>query len=931
MKTKHDLNELHNFIELISDLVFVKNLKGQYTHVNKAFLNFFNKKREDVILKTDFELFKKENATKFRENDKKILENKINIENIEEEILKDDNTISYFTSSKQILYDLENNEVGLFCVSRNITIRKEYELIYENNKNLLRYIAIESNLEKILKKIVSLAESSNKGTKCSVLLLDKSKQYLLKGAAPSLPDFYNEAINGLKIGEKVGSCGSAVFKKQRVIVENIDTHENWQPYLELTQKANLHACWSQPIISSNNEVLGTFAIYNSIHKAPSDFELKLIYGYSNIASIAIEKDNTYKKIVENEHQLTQLFNNTQSGLIHINKDRKIIKVNKRFADIFGYESENEIMEKDSKELHLSKKSYEEFGKNFIDIFKNKKISDIEFQFKKKDGTTIWCEVAGKSLDKTLPFELPEGILCTINDISLKKSYEIKLRDSELLNKSILETIPNMIWLKDVEGKYITCNHEFEKFFGAKKEKIIGKSDYHFNDKKIADLFRKNDKIAMNSHSAVINEEWVSYALNKKKILLESTKKAMRDHKGNITGVLGIAHDITKRKKELEEVERLNKLSVSLTEFQATLLSLFDKGDSVLFKWQNNANWGVEYISSSITRLLGYTKEDFLSSKIKYADCIHKDDLDNVKKEVSNALENDLIHFKHEPYRLIHKNGEERWVLDYSVLQKDSDNNVTHFIGYVTDITDQQKQQEIIFQQSKLASMGEMIGNIAHQWRQPLSIISSIATASKLERELGVLSDVEFDKHMEIINKNTQYLSETIDNFRQFIKADRELSDFNLSSTIKSFLSVIDSSIVKNNIKIVLDLDNSIILVNYQNDMIQAFINILNNSIEAFETKEEKKRYFFISTKKENDKIIIKLKDNAGGIRKELIERVFEPYTTSKYQSLGTGLGLNITYNFIVQGMKGKITVDNINFTYKNKEFKGCEFTIVFDD
>ena len=931
MKTKHDLNQLHDFIELMSDLVFVKNIKGQYTHVNNAFLKFMNKKREDVIFKTDYDLFSKKMALHFTKTDNEILKNKINKENFEDTVISEDNTISYFQSTKQILYDLEGKEAGLFCTAKDITIKKEYELIYQDNKLLLENIAIEKNLYKILNKIVTFAESRTKDTKCSILLLDKTKQHLIKGVAPSLPAFYNDAIDGIKIGEKVGSCGSAAFKKERVIIENIDTHENWQPYLELTRKANLHASWSQPIFSSNNEILGTFAMYNSIHKSPSDFELKLIFAYSNMASIAIEKDTTYKKIIQNEHQLTQLFNNTQSGLIHINKSNKIIKVNERFINIFGYDSVNEIIGKNTRELHLSKENYNDFRKKFIEIFKEKKVINIEYQFKKKDGTIIWCEVSGKTLDKTLPFELEEGILFTINDISLRKSYEIKLKNSKLLNKNILETIPDMIWLKDKNGVYITCNHESEKFFGVKTEEIIGKTDYDLIDKKTAELFKINDQLAMNSFDPIINEELISYVSNKKKILLETTKTAMRDNNGNIIGVLGIGHDITKRKKEVEELERLNKLSSSLTESQATLLSLFDKGDSVLFKWKNNADWEIEYISSNIVRLLGYSKEDFMTNKIKYGNCIHLEDIETVKKEVTNALENDLNYFKHEPYRLIHKNGEERWILDYSVLQKDSDNKVTHFIGYVTDITEQKQQQDLIFQQSKIASMGEMIGNIAHQWRQPLSIISSIATASKLERELGILSDEQFDKHMEIINKNTQYLSETIDNFRQFIKADRELSDFNLSSTIKSFLSVIDSSIIKNNIKVLLDLDDSIILVNYQNDMIQAFINILNNSVEAFEQSGEKEKYFFITTKKGNKRTIINLKDNAGGIKEELISRVFEPYTTSKNKSLGTGLGLNITYNFIVEGMKGEIFVENTNFQYENKKYKGCEFTIIFNN
>ena len=113
---------------------------------------------------------------------------------------------------------------------------------------------------------------------------------------------------------------------------------------------------------SFDEILGTFAIYNSIHKSPSKFELKLIFGYSNIASIAIEKNNTYKEIIENEYQLSQLFNNTQSGLIYINNKRKIIKANKRCADIFGYETVEDIIGMNTSEFHVSLKSYKTFGR-----------------------------------------------------------------------------------------------------------------------------------------------------------------------------------------------------------------------------------------------------------------------------------------------------------------------------------------------------------------------------------------------------------------------------------------------------------------------------------------------------------------------------------------------------------------------------------------
>jgi len=173
---------------------------------------------------------------------------------------------------------------------------------------------------------------------------------------------------------------------------------------------------------------------------------------------------------------------------------------------------------------------------------------------------------------------------------------------------------------------------------------------------------------MKSNYPIVTEEWVFHASSKRRVLLDITKKAMHDHKGKILGVLAIGHDVTKRKEELDELEKLNKLAKSLTDSQASLLSLFDKGDSVLYKWENDFNLDVAYVSTSVIRLVGYSKEEFLSKKVNYTDCIHPDDIKNVIKELKNAIKNDLDYFKHKPYRVIHKNGDIKWILDYGTVK-----------------------------------------------------------------------------------------------------------------------------------------------------------------------------------------------------------------------------------------------------------------------
>ena len=239
-------------------------------------------------------------------------------------------------------------------------------------------------------------------------------------------------------------------------------------------------------------------------------------------------------------------------------------------------------------------------------------------------------------------------------------------------------------------------------------------------------------------------------------------------------------------------------------------------------------------------------------------------------------------------------------------------------------------QERLYKADKLASMGEMISNIAHQWRQPLSVISTIATGTKLQKEVNSLKDEDLIENMDLINKNTQYLSKTIDDFRNFINDNRTIQFYSLSETISNFTNIIYSSIKDKNIKLILDLDNNIVVEGNPNQLIQCLINIFNNSKDALQEKNPDESLFFISSQKEDNKIILKIRDNAGGIPENILSKIYEPYFTTKHQSQGTGLGLHMTYRLITESMCGKIDASNIEFNYNQKIYKGAEFKITFD-
>ena len=236
-------------------------------------------------------------------------------------------------------------------------------------------------------------------------------------------------------------------------------------------------------------------------------------------------------------------------------------------------------------------------------------------------------------------------------------------------------------------------------------------------------------------------------------------------------------------------------------------------------------------------------------------------------------------------------------------------------------------QEKLFKADKLASMGEMMSNIAHQWRQPLSMISTVATGTKIQKEFGTLADIELVQNMDLINKNAQYLSETINDFRNFIKGDRKIKNYDLSTTINNFLHIIESTIKKDSINIILDLEKNIKIDGYPNELIQCLINIFNNAKDALEEIKQENPLIFISTALQNNIITISIKDNAGGIPQNIITKIYDPYFTTKHKSQGTGLGLHMTYKLIDEGMHGKIEAQNVEFGYENIIYKGAEFII----
>lgn len=206
------------------------------------------------------------------------------------------------------------------CTIKDVTERNLLRIRERNRAHILEQLAGDIDIFTIMRSIVRSIEEEDATSICTILLYDKTTNTLGTGAAPNMPDFYNEAIDGISVGDGIGSCGSAAFFKKLICVDNIGTHPYWADFKELAFKAGVQSCWSQPILSGTNEMVGTFAIYHREPRTPNETDLARIAYGARFANLAIENRRIRAEILEHKNHLEQLVTERTEALIHANEE-----------------------------------------------------------------------------------------------------------------------------------------------------------------------------------------------------------------------------------------------------------------------------------------------------------------------------------------------------------------------------------------------------------------------------------------------------------------------------------------------------------------------------------------------------------------------------------------------------------------------------------
>jgi len=250
------------------------------------------------------------------------------------------------------------------------------------------------------------------------------------------------------------------------------------------------------------------------------------------------------------------------------------------------------------------------------------------------------------------------------------------------------------------------------------------------------------------------------------------------------------------------------------------------------------------------------------------------------------------------------------------------------------VEENRRKDKIMFQQGKLAAMGEMLQNIAHQWRQPLGSVSLILQSIKLKNEMNKLTPEYIDKKTEEALILTENMSKTIDDFKNFFRPDKTKKTLSIKECILHSKKLVSHMLEKYNIKMDINIKKDIKILGYKNELSHVCLNILNNAIDSLKVSDVKDKKILIVLKKEKKGIIISIIDNGGGIKEEYFEKIFEPYFTTKLKDKGSGIGLYMAKQIIEEHMGGRIRALNIKHKMGTDTMYSCamfEITIPIKD
>ncbi|QKF67070.1 PAS sensor-containing signal transduction histidine kinase [Arcobacter venerupis] len=361
---------------------------------------------------------------------------------------------------------------------------------------------------------------------------------------------------------------------------------------------------------------------------------------------------------------------------------------------------------------------------------------------------------------------------------------------------------------------------------------------------------------------------------------------------------------------------LDIYSKSIAQVESALNKSIDIVDKYVIMSRTDINGIIISVSAAFCKISGYESFELIGKShniLRHPDMSKKvfADLWNTIKS-GNMWQGEIINRK--------KNGDSYWIKTTIHPNFDNRGNVISYDAVNVDISSQielKNQQNLLVEQSKSAAMGEMISMIAHQWRQPLQAVSILIQKLPLLKMVnGDISDEMLDDVVNQVSSQLDYMSKTVDDFRDYFKPNKSKEEVFIKDVIEKSMDFLAYLFKINSIEVKYQNSSNSCLKIYLNEIVQVFINLAKNSCDAILEKSIEHGKIDIHTYEDKNSLIIEFEDNAGGIKSNLLDKIFDPYFSTKNNKNGTGLGLYMSKTIIEEHSGGKINVYNTDFGTK---------------
>ncbi|MEP6500433.1 PAS domain S-box protein [Microcoleus vaginatus ZQ-A4] len=975
-------SELRALFAAMNDVIFELDIEGRFLKVAptnpqllyKPTAEFAGKKINDLFAPEMAEFFLEQIRTALATNQTCTFEYNLEIASVQK----------WFAAT---ISPMKENTV--LWVARDITERKQAESWLTGQKQILEMIAKGAPLGNTLNTLVEIIEQQSRDVIGSILLLAPDGKHLLHGAAPSLPDSYNAAIHGRAIGPDVGSCGTAAFTRQQVIVTDIASDPLWENYRDLALSFGLRSCLSTPIFSSQGQVLGTFGMYYSQPCHPPILDMQLIEAAMNLAGIAIER----KQAEENLQQLNQELENrvkdrtaqlmqteerwqlalkgNNDGIWDWNLQTGELFLSDRFKEITGYDEHSPILDyfdelnrdthpddlalvMQALQDHLNKKT-----PHYIIEYRCW-CYNSSYKWILSRGQALW-DASGKAV----------RMVGSITDITERKQAEEALRESEAKFQKLSANVPGIIYqfLLRADGSssfpYISpaCREVFE----------LEPEDVMQNAALIGNLIHPDDRQS-HDESVAISAQTLQPWQWEGRMVLPSGKirwlQIMSRPEARENGACfwdGIAVDVTDRKQA----------ELALQESQQFIQKVASATPGILYLYDLEEQRNI-YTNTSMLALLGYTSDEITAMDSSLMpQLIHPEDLPKIVKHHASFAGIEDGETKEIEYRVRGADGQLLWLQSRdSIFSRNADGQAKVIIGVSQDITIRKQAEEALrqsegrerekardlesallelrstqtqlIQTEKMSSLGQLVAGIAHEINNPVNFIhANIDYLNQYTKELldlvtlyeqeypepnskivDRIQEIDLDFMAEDLRKlvgsmqvGTERIRQIVLSLRNFSRLDESaMKPVDIHVGIESTLLILQHRLKSRDnhpeIEVIKEFGKLPLVECYASQLNQVFMNIIANGIDAIEERyhhlsvpqsETKSGRIAISTGvTPQNTVRVEISDNGTGIPEGIVDRIFNPFFTTKAVGKGTGLGMSIAHSIVVEKHKGKI-------------------------